>query len=253
MLDGTARRQKQALSRLGLLAAAFAVLQAIAARGLSEEPIRFKNLPVGKVLFLGNSITRHPPAPGIGWILDCGMAASAAEKDYVHLLTARLAESAGDAPRVMAKNIADFERQYDTYDIGAGLKPELEFSADLVVLAIGENVAELTSAEASAGFTRAVSRLLGELKRHGHPTVFVRSTFWANPAKDLALRQAAKESGAMFVELGRLDREPANLASSERAFENAGVGGHPGDRGMRAIADVLWKAIAERAAEPAAP
>ena len=44
------------------------------------------------VLFLGNSITRHAPAPEIGWDFDWGMSASAEEKDYVHVAVKLLEE-----------------------------------------------------------------------------------------------------------------------------------------------------------------
>jgi hypothetical protein len=43
-----------------------------------------------RILFLGNSITRHPPLEKIAWSNDWGMAASAEEKDYVHLADALL-------------------------------------------------------------------------------------------------------------------------------------------------------------------
>ena len=39
-----------------------------------------------RVLFVGNSITLHSPRPQIGWTSNWGMAASARDKDYVHLL-----------------------------------------------------------------------------------------------------------------------------------------------------------------------
>ena len=45
-----------------------------------------------RVLFLGNSITRHPPLASIGWNNDWGMAASAREKDYAHVLASALGE-----------------------------------------------------------------------------------------------------------------------------------------------------------------
>ena len=50
-----------------------------------NEYVSFEN-PDGsgiRVLFVGNSITRHGAAPQIGWYNDCGMAASSKEKDYV--------------------------------------------------------------------------------------------------------------------------------------------------------------------------
>ena len=39
-----------------------------------------------KVLFVGNSITRHGVKEDIGWFWDFGMAASSEDKDYVHIV-----------------------------------------------------------------------------------------------------------------------------------------------------------------------
>jgi hypothetical protein len=38
-----------------------------------------------RILFIGNSLTRHSPAPDLGWHGDYGMAASEEDKDFVHL------------------------------------------------------------------------------------------------------------------------------------------------------------------------
>ena len=57
----------------------------------------------GKVLFLGNSITKHGPKADIDWSGNWGMAASAEAKDYVHLVTKALTDKAGAAPEVLVK------------------------------------------------------------------------------------------------------------------------------------------------------
>ena len=203
-------------------------------------------LQVRKVLFLGNSITLHGPAPQIGWTGNWGMAASTLEKDYVHLLMEQISQSTESKPESMVRNIADFERQHGGYNIQEGLKAELAFEADLVVVAIGENVPALETEDAKAKYRAAFSALLAELKQHGHPTILVRSCFWANPAKDEIMRPACTEVGGVYIDVGALGQVEANFARSERKFEHAGVAGHPGDRGMQAISDELWKAITKQ-------
>ena len=66
-----------------------------------------------KVLFLGNSITKHGPKADIDWSGNWGMAASAEAKDYVHVFTKALSEKQGSTPEILVKNIADFERAGD--------------------------------------------------------------------------------------------------------------------------------------------
>jgi GDSL-like lipase/acylhydrolase family protein len=198
---------------------------------------------VERVLFLGNSITRHGPAPEIGWKGDWGMAASAPERDYVHVVTDDLAALSGRTPRVMASNIAEFETTPATYDIDARLKAELDFRPTLVIVAIGENVGALRTHEARARFRAGFARLLGAVKGAGEPSIVVRGCFWADTTKDEIMRQACGEAGAVFVDIRPLCRNDSNFANSERHIQNAAVGAHPGDRGMKAIADMILRAL----------
>lgn len=205
------------------------------------------NLPVKKVLFLGNSITLHAPAPGIGWTGNWGMAASEQQKDYVHLLTAGITKAAGSQPETKVRNIASFERGYDNLEIEQEFKEELLFNADLVIVAIGENVAEPATEEARGKFAAAFARLLSALQKHGQPAIFVRSSFWPNQTKDDIMRKVSADASVTFVDIAKIGRDKSNAAGSERTIEHAGVAGHPGDKGMKAIADELYAAVRRKA------
>jgi len=198
---------------------------------------------VGRVLFLGNSITRHGPAPKIGWTSDWGMAASAREKDFVHLVAGALAKESEAAPRIMIKNIAGFERQHAAYDLETQLKDAFEFQADLIIVAIGENVPKLESEKSKARFSASFEKLLRRLNADHDPILIVRSCFWANPTKDEILRRGCRDVGGVFVDIGKLGKDESNYARSEREFQHKGVAAHPGDKGMRAIADAILRAI----------
>jgi hypothetical protein len=153
-------------------------------------------------------------------------------------------------PKIMVKNIADFERNYATYDVDGQMKDLFEFDPDLAILAIGENVPALESEVSKSQFKGGLLKILNGLLAKRHPLIVVRSSFWADAAKDEALKQAAQEADAIFVNAGPLGRETANVALSERSFSHAGVGAHPGNRGMQAIADSILQAILQRGTVP---
>ncbi|RLS55402.1 MAG: SGNH/GDSL hydrolase family protein [Planctomycetota bacterium] len=234
------RRQAIMLSAIGTLASLDPALLA------AEDESPRGQLQVRKVLFLGNSITLHGPAPQIGWTGNWGMAASREELDYAHRLTQRIGQHASGEPQVLVKNIADFERGLDTFPITEKLAQELGYQADLVVLAIGENVAALNSDELQERYAKAFASLVGEIQKQGPSTLLIRSCFWADAVKDKIMRRICESVSAVWVDISTLGHQPENSARSERTIEHAGVAGHPGDRGMQAIADALWMALTKQ-------
>lgn len=196
-----------------------------------------------KVLFIGNSLTHHGPKTEIEWQGNWGMAASEEAKDYVHVFSRSLTERQGVRPEISIKNTADFERAYLGYDVATKLRQAIGFHADLIVLAIGENVPALKSDDEKTAFQNEVTKLLVALKAGGRPTLLVRSCFWANTAKDKALKQACEAAGGIFVDISALSKDVGNYARSERTYKHAGVGNHPGDKGMAAISEALLMAL----------
>ena len=201
---------------------------------------------VRKILFLGNSITLHGPNPAIGWTNNWGMAASAQEKDYVHVVQATVAELTGTVPAIMFRNIATFEQGYTNYNVETSLADAFAFAPDLFVLAIGENVPAFTSEEQKTQFKDGVARIINGVRAHSLPIVVVRSCFWASATKDLALSQVSRQAGALFVNIGALGANESNLARSEPTFSDPiynTINTHPGDKGMSEIANAIVQAV----------
>jgi len=196
-----------------------------------------------RILFVGNSLTSHGPKADIDWHGNWGMAATSEDKDYVHVVTKALAAKQGATPVIMVKNVADFERNHVGYDIAGKFADAAAFKADLIILCIGENVAAFKTPEAQAKYQERVTDLLKTLKANPQAAVIVRSSFWANAAKDTAMRQACEAIGGTFVDISVLSKDEKNYARSERPYKHAGVANHPGDRGMAAIAEEIVKAV----------
>ena len=192
-----------------------------------------------RILFVGNSITLHEPAPKIGWNGNWGMAASVAKKDYVHLVVTGVEKLVGIRPEFLPVNIADFERAHTGVDVNKRMKEAFAFHPDTVVMAIGENVPVLGTEAAKARFKTALLQLFTALRQNGRAVLIVRSCFWPNTTKDRLLQEACAEVGGTFVDISGLVKAERNFARSERKIPHAGVGHHPGDGGMKVIADAV--------------
>ena len=69
----------------------------------------------------------------------------------------------------------------------------------------------------------------------------MRSPFWRNAVKADCTEKAAKGAGAIYVDAGPLGGQEANMAIG--LFGHKGVARHPGDLGMRRLADLILSGL----------
>ena len=195
-----------------------------------------------RVLIYGNSIAYHGRAPKIGWNADWGMAASAREKDFAHLVVAGLEERRGERADFRIRNLAVLERNFRTNLTDfAELVDDVTYAPDYVVIAIGENVPALGERDVP-DYTRFLASLAKPLVESAkRPRVVMRSPFWRNAVKADCTEKAAKGAGAIYVDAGPIGGQEANMAIG--LFGHKGVARHPGDLGMRRLADLILSGL----------
>ena len=187
-----------------------------------------------KLLCIGNSITLHLPAPAIGWHGSWGMAASAPENDYAHRLTAML-RAAGKTVDLRLETIVATEREPERFDETA-FAPFLSYAPDVVVLRVGENVPD----EKAEAFGAAYEKLLGLFCRQTRAAVYAVGSFWKKDGVEDAMRRAAERAGVTYVSLAPIQGEAYQAVG---LFEHPGVAAHPSDKGMEAIAGIIFDAM----------
>ncbi len=192
-----------------------------------------------RVLFVGNSITLHGPKADIGWLHNWGMAASSEENDYVHRTMSLIRSVRPDADMRIAQ-LAAWEREYW---LGAERLAEAcaarDWKADIVVIRLAENTPEAALDEHP--YAPALLDMFNFFTRGGEAKLVVTDQFWPNPRKDSALAEVAKRTDAVFVHIGDLGARDDMKAVG--LFEHRGVAAHPGDLGMKTIAERLFAAI----------
>ena len=190
-----------------------------------------------RVMFAGNSITHHTPAQSIGWHFDWGMAASAPEKDYVHLCMAEINKTNPDAAYCVCgagrweSSWKDGESVYDEY------RAAREFGADVIVLRFVENCAKDGD---PAHFYREYEKYIDFINGTGKAKLIVTTGFWTHPMND-TIRTFAENKGWPLVELSDMGGNPEMKAIG--LFEHKGVAAHPGDKGMAEIARRIMQAF----------
>ena len=196
-----------------------------------------------RVLFLGNSITLHGPLASIGWTNNWGMAASAPERDFVHLVTRGIEERTGRRADVRVYNAANIVRRYREADCDLSeLDGYVAFRPDYLVVALGENAPQLKTDGDRLAFRRLFERIFGRfVYGRMQPNAAVRGVFWPNPAKDHEIAHAASDFSFPFVSISDLGADPSMKALG--LFPHEGVANHPGDKGMRTIADRILEVL----------
>ncbi|MEZ0611757.1 SGNH/GDSL hydrolase family protein [Fibrella sp. WM1] len=191
-----------------------------------------------RTLIIGNSIMLHLPQQNLGWPYSHGMAASAPQADFVHLLTANLQRRLPSASVALA-NGGDFEQGYWTYDLSQ-LDNAFVSKPDLVVVRISENIND--SFVEAKNFEFHYNRLLDYIVAHSavNAKIVCSTSFWNNPKSDAVIRKVATKRGYAVACLCGLVGRPEYMATQ---FSNPGVAVHPNDKGMAEIARLLWKSI----------
>lgn len=202
-------------------------------RNLSELSFLGNETAPIKILILGNSITRHAPAPEVGWFGDWGMSASAPENDYVHRLYAKLTENGFDV-FMRIRQASFWERNFLKEDILSYYNEERDFQADVVIFRLGENVIS----EDAPYFKEALKKLMSHVSERGK-AVYTTS-FWKSSTVDEAILSVAKERGEICLD-GGLSKDETNMAIGQ--FEHRGVSVHPNDKGMEAYANLLFESL----------
>lgn len=203
-----------------------------------------------RIVVLGNSLSHHGRAEQIGWNYDHGMAASAPSRDYVHLLFGMIEKALPERRiQMLVYNIADFERNFDTFDFKqlASLK---KFGPDLLVMQIGENVG-IDEHKTLELFEKQYRKLISYFKTKNKLSVVCTTPFFFSEPMNNAITKAAEQTGARVADISSLTIEdPENFAKDERDYPGDrsvwkvdGIGMHPGDKGMENIARILFENI----------
>lgn len=189
-----------------------------------------------KLLFLGNSITRHGKAENLGWCGDWGMAASSKENDYVHKLISKFCQK-GIKVSVCIANLSDWERTRNMDLLFTKYLSVLRFNADYVIVRLGENACP---DKYLSEFELCYGELTDLFSRNGAKIVLT-DLFWEYEPFDNFVAELAKARGYAFAEIHDLGNDDEMKANGK--FSHKGVAVHPGDKGMAEIAERIFRVL----------
>ncbi len=197
------------------------------------------------ILAIGNSITLHPVCSY--WWGSWGMAASSADKDYVHQVQAGLQQSYANV-NLDILSVQSWEassarsRQLSKFD------SKLANSYDLVIIQLGENVNNMST------FKRDFNNLVSYVKTaQPNAKVVIVGDYWYRSGRDAAKMDVAAKQGCAFADISSIRGDRSYRAARGdkvlgddgklHTVTNAAVIKHPNDAGMKFIADKILEAI----------
>jgi hypothetical protein len=201
-----------------------------------------------KILVIGNSITQHAPVTGADGLVWEG-------NDFVHRLQAMIQ---ADQPEVEVElqwaHITDEKTTFCGYNPsgatseGSGLDLT-QSGADLIVFQLGDNYkGDYTYDALQKPYEDMINAIAAG---NSGAVVAVTSTFWTIAERTACIEAAANNTGSIYVPIYQLNADVENRAYSEEYAPDSwlpggaskGVGVHPGDTGMLAIATEIYNSI----------
>ena len=191
-----------------------------------------------RVMFLGNSITRHGPKADIGWSGDWGMAASSKDKDYVHICIKYIVEKYPNAFFCIVQG-SEWERNYKNFNFKSLFSAASEFKPDILICCISANI-PMVIFEHSA-FIENIGKFHKYLT-NGKPDtkIIITSSWFNNKEKSAAIKEYAANTHAEYVDISDIFQDKNNLPTD---FWHEGVSVHPGDNGMKIIAERIIRKL----------
>ncbi|HBI63203.1 MAG TPA: hypothetical protein DDY31_18685 [Lachnospiraceae bacterium] len=194
-------------------------------------------------LAIGNSITKHPVNEY--WWNECGMAASTAENDFVHIISSKL------NAKPYAYNFAAWEMTgHDRGEVLSLLDGVLGDALNLVTIQLSENVSDLSAFESD------FEELIRYVQK-GAPNaqIIVVGDFWDKGQKDKMKMESCSAAKVDFVSLDGIKGQAKyqcgvgttvyDKEGSSHIVEHAGVAQHPNNEGMRWIAEKILDMVKE--------
>ena len=198
------------------------------------------------VLFIGNSITFHPPCAY--WWGSCGMAASEPSKDYVHSVVTMLEET----NESVNYDIIQFSA-WKHPECGTKILPNIEGilnnQYNLVVIQLGDNANDMVD------FENEYENLVKFVKKKipGAKIILV-SDFWNKKGRDAMKLEVSMRQGCSYVDIPSYKDDNYYYCVGQEAsvlgddgeyhiitFPPVSV--HPNDKGMEIIAERIMESV----------
>lgn len=197
-----------------------------------------------KIMVIGNSIALHGAAENIGWTHQSGMAATNLDNDYVHVLLGKLAcQLPHNKITFRVSNFSAFERDPKSLS-QSSIDSLVSFHPNIVIFQLGENASE----ENLPIFQKQYISLIESFKKKEQISTICTTPFFPSVRTNNIIDSVVVATNSLLVDLSRLSLlDSENLAKNEpnykgdrSAWKVDGIGMHPGDKGMRNIAEQLF-------------
>ena len=198
-------------------------------------------------LAIGNSITLHGLCDY--WWSKCGMAASEPSMDYVHIVTEEIRKYNKSVNSYAYSDFYVWEiMTHDRAEAITLLDSYLNESINIITIQLGENVLDLSTLESDYEY------LLMHIKQKSpNAQIITVSDFWNKGERDNMKIKASEKCGVHIADISAIKENPDYMCGIDskvkgddgemHIVKHAGVARHPGDKGMKYIADRIIECI----------